>query len=200
MNGSRRGFVGAVGAWTKHSLLAPSQRGLAGHQARLGECAINRSKDPVPQSQWLPCVGGAVTPSGVTEGVNAIDTIKAIVRSSPTRLLPYTPSVCPKGQPPPPTQGRQTPRRKFFRNSCGRGMPPPLHSKMILPTAPHPSRAKARATFPQGKASLRRVGTLLRHPIVHPLSQSFGLTAPPAQESLFRLAGRFRHKKSHPPG
>ena len=187
MNGSRRGFVGAVGAWTKHSLLAPSQRGLAGHQARLGECAINRSKDPVPQSQWLPCVGGAVTPSGVTEGVNAIDTIKAIVRSSPTRLLPYTPSVCPKGQPlssgmtatgshgyfyslrGAQPQGEGSSLRRFgVWNSSGRGMPPPLHSKMILPTAPHPSRAKARATVPQGKASLRRVGTLLRHPIVHP--------------------------------
>ena len=35
-------------------------------------------------------------------------------------------------------------------------MPPPLRSKTILRPAPHPSRAKARATFPQGKANLRK--------------------------------------------
>ena len=100
-----------------------------------------------------PLCRGSCQSAGLTKGVNAADTKNAIVRSSPTRLLPYTPSVCPKGQPlssgmtatgshnhfyslrgaQPPTQGRQTPRRKFFRNSCGRGMPPPLHSKTILP-------------------------------------------------------------------
>ena len=73
-------------------------------------------------------------------------------------------------------------------------MPPPLHSKMILPTAPHPSRAKARATFPQGKASLRRVGTLLRHPIVHPLSRlwrqrSRGMTATGSHVDSYSLRG-----------
>ena len=73
-------------------------------------------------------------------------------------------------------------------------MPPPLHSKMILPTAPHPSRAKARATFPQGKASLRRVGTLLRHPIVHPLSRlwrqrSRGMTATGSHIHFYSLCG-----------
>ena len=41
--------------------------------------------------------------------------------------------------------------------------------KPATPTAPHPSRAKARATFPQGKAALRRVGSLLQNPTVHPL-------------------------------
>ncbi len=41
-----------------------------------------------------------------------------------------------------------------------RGMPPHLHSKTVVPTAPHPSRAKARATFPQGKAPLRSTGAV----------------------------------------
>ena len=43
-----------------------------------------------------------------------------------------------------------------------RGMPPHLHSKTVVPTAPHPSRAKARATFPQGKAPLRSTGRFHR--------------------------------------
>ena len=33
--------------------------------------------------------------------------------------------------------------------------------KPLVPTAPHPSRAVARATFPQGKALLRRTNALL---------------------------------------
>ena len=52
-----------------------------------------------------------------------------------------------------------------------RGMPPPLHAKTIVTTAPHPSALRA-ATFPQGKASLRWVGTLLRCPTVPPPSHA----------------------------
>ena len=55
---------------------------------------------------------------------------------------------------------------------------------------PHPSRAVARATFPQGKANLRRVGSLLLRPTVHPLSQSCGLTAPPTQGSHWSVLRR----------
>ena len=40
----------------------------------------------------------------------------------------------------------------------------------LAPTAPHPAGIMIPATFPQGKASLRRVGTLLPRPTVHPLS------------------------------
>ncbi len=50
-------------------------------------------------------------------------------------------------------------------------MPPPLHAKTIVTTAPHPSALRA-ATFPQGKASLRWVGTLLRCPTVPPPSHA----------------------------
>ena len=39
-------------------------------------------------------------------------------------------------------------------------MPPPLHTKSIAPTTPHPAGIAIPATFPQGKASLRWVGTL----------------------------------------
>ena len=42
--------------------------------------------------------------------------------------------------------------------------------KPSAPTAPHPAGIMIPATFPQGKASLRRVGTLLQPPTVHPLS------------------------------
>ena len=42
----------------------------------------------------------------------------------------------------------------------GGGTPPPLHTKSIAPTTPHPAGIAIPATFPQGKASLRWVGTL----------------------------------------
>ena len=45
----------------------------------------DEGREAVMAMRWLPCVGGAVTPSGVTEGVYAINTVKAIVRYSPTR-------------------------------------------------------------------------------------------------------------------
>ena len=41
------------------------------------------------------------------------------------------------------------------------------------------------ATFPQGKAILRRVGTLLRHPTVHPLNHGVAVTAPPTRREPF---------------
>ena len=41
--------------------------------------------------------------------------------------------------------------------------------KPLAPTAPHPAGIMIPATFPQGKASLKRVGTLLQPPTVHPL-------------------------------
>ena len=39
----------------------------------------------------------------------------------------------------------------------------------LAPTAPHPAGIMIPTTFPQGKASLKRVGTLLQPPTVHPL-------------------------------
>ena len=71
--------------------------------------AANRNEQDCRWQSYLYC---AVTPFGVTEGVNAADMQKAIVRYSSTKLLPYTPSECPCGQPPPPTR-----REAFLRKS-----------------------------------------------------------------------------------
>ena len=50
-------------------------------------------------------------------------------------------------------------------------MPPPLHA--ITNCVPPLIRSGlSRTTFPQGKASLKRVGTFLRRPTVHPLSHT----------------------------
>ena len=58
----------------------------------------------------------------------------------------------------PPGEGLR-PAGSAYEIRAHRGMPPHLHSKTVVPTAPHPSRAKARATFPQGKAFLRGTDT-----------------------------------------
>ena len=71
--------------------------------------------------------------------------------SEPPRKTIHPTSVTPKGVTPSP-QGEGSSLRRFgVWNSSGRGMPPPLHSKMILPTAPHPSWAKAHDTFSPGR-------------------------------------------------
>ena len=54
---------------------------------------------------------------------------KAIVRYSPTRLLPYTPSDCPCGQSPPPTRREAAPC-KFLRIKFV-GVPPPLQAPSL---------------------------------------------------------------------
>ena len=60
-----------------------------------------------------------------------------------------------------------------------------------------PSSGPFGATFPQGKASLRRVGTLLRRPTIHPLSLPAGQTAPPTQGSLTPRRGFYRLRKAY---
>ena len=55
--------------------------GFVGAAARPARYLAHAStQKPAGAEKRLPCVGGAVTPSGVTEGVYAIDTVKAIVR------------------------------------------------------------------------------------------------------------------------
>ena len=61
--------------------------------------------------------------------------------------------------------------------------------KPATPTAPHPSRAKARATFPQGKAALRRVGSLPQNPTVHPLRATQAWPTSPYTPGGLRPAG-----------
>ena len=83
--------------------------------------AANRNEHDCRWQSYLYC---AVTPFGVTEGVYAADLLKTIVRYSPTKSLPYTPSDCPCGQPPPPTQGEAAPRR-VWRIEFGTASTPP---------------------------------------------------------------------------
>ena len=68
-------------------------------------------------------------------------------------VQPYTPSDT-FGDTSPYTPGGLRFAASAYGIRAHRGMPPPLHAKTIVPTAPHPSALRA-ATFPQGKASLR---------------------------------------------
>ena len=104
-------------------------------------------------------------------------------------VQPYTPSDT-FGDTSPYTPGGLRFAASAYGIRAHRGMPPPLHAKTIVPTAPHPSALRA-ATFPQGKASLRWVGTLLRCPTV----------SPPSHASVAHLplhAGRQRLTESLP--
>ena len=94
-----------------------------------------------------PLCRGSCQSKGLTEGVYAIDTVKAIVRSSPTkfnRTPPPSPSV-----PPPPTR-REAYATLFLRIEfvrVGRAAAPTF--KIELPTAPHP--AALRPPSPRGR-------------------------------------------------
>ena len=59
----------------------------------------------------------------------------------------------------------------------------------LAPTAPHPAGIMIPATFPQGKASLRRVGTLLQPPTVHPLSLPLQADSSPYTPGAIHPAG-----------
>ena len=85
-----------------------------------------------------------------------------------------------------------------------RGMPPPLHTKSIAPTTPHPAGIAIPATFPQGKASLRWVGTLTISNRTPPQSRrcrdSSPYTGEPSPRRKLVLTGKafplvFRHAK-----
>ena len=73
-----------------------------------------------------------------------------------------------------------------LNNSCQAGgacRRPYIHRRYCLP--PLIRHGLRHATFPQGKAILRRVGTLLRHPTVHPLNHGVAVTAPPTRREPF---------------
>ena len=83
-------------------------------------------------------------------------------------------------------------------------MPPPLHTKSIAPTTPHPAGIAIPATFPQGKASLRWVGTLTISNRTPPQSRrcrdSSPYTGEPSPRRKLVLTGKafplvFRHAK-----
>ena len=82
-----------------------------------------------------------------------------------------------------------------LNNSCQAGgacRRPYIHRRYCLP--PLIRHGLRHATFPQGKAILRRVGTLLRHPTVHPLSRpwrqrSRGMTATGSHVDSYSLRG-----------
>ena len=71
---------------------------------------------------------------------------------------------------------------------------------LIAPTAPHPSLLR-KATFPQGKAFLRRVGTLLHRPTVHPLSHGLRHDSSPyTGEPYSEHPTAYRPSSGHPKG
>ena len=103
--------------------------------------------------------GEAGSPQGLTDEVEATNDRHKLVRHC--YLRPHPVRLEPDHL---PLQGKA-----FFASPgsayeirAHRGMPPHLHSKTVVPTAPHPSRAMARATFPQGKAPLRSTGRFHR--------------------------------------
>ena len=69
----------------------------------------------------------------------------------------------------------------------GRGMPRPYRATPGVRPAPHPSRAKARATFPQGKAPLRSTGAV-------PQGRLFSRSFLHFSASVTWLRGSYVHK------
>ena len=74
---------------------------------------------------------------------------------------------------------------------------PYIHRRYCLP--PLIRHGLRHATFPQGKAILRRVGTLLRHPTVHPLSHGVAVTAPPTRWEPFLCLNSAKTPEGGPP-
>ena len=125
--------------------------------------------------------------------------------SEPPRKTIHPTSVTPKGVTPSPW-GEGSSLRRFLRMKfvrIGACLAPTLNNQ--LPTAPHPATRKG-GHLPPGEGHPREVGTLLPRPTVHPLSQSFGLTAPPTQGSqrhavrFYRPSSVFASQIHLPPG
>ena len=64
----------------------------------------------------------------MTEGVYATNYVGDYRTILPYKIQPYTLSVCPDGQPPPPTRREAAPRRFCVWNLSGRGIPRPYSS------------------------------------------------------------------------
>ena len=106
---------------------------------------------------------------------------RRLSNESPYGIQPYTPSVCPKGQTPPPTRREAAPRRKCAPkpSPAYRGWPRrgpgvegtryDLSGCLEICYAPHPSALAGCHLLPREKAFLCP-GRLLRrfHPLKHP--------------------------------
>ena len=101
----------------------------------------------------------------------------------------------PKGWPPsprgrlfcaPPSGFRKVGRLHPLSQSFGLTAPPTRREPLAVhhPSPYRPSSGHSVATFPQGKASLRRVGTLLHRPTVHPLRLPLRAASFPSRGSL----------------